>query len=59
MADVNTTERNVSLIITVRVSSISTSQARELEDKVRDLTDDYGADVQATSAPERPTLAGR
>lgn len=48
-------ERRVSLSISIRAGSMTQQQAQELEDKIRDICDDYaGVDVQATKGAERP-----
>lgn len=47
--------RKVSLRISVLVPSVTPEQAQEIEDKIRDIADDYGVpDVQATRGAERP-----
>jgi len=52
-------ERKVSLTITVRIGSITQSEAQAIEDKIRDIADDYpGFDVSATKGSERPPLRG-
>jgi antibiotic biosynthesis monooxygenase (ABM) superfamily enzyme len=52
-------ERKVSLTITVRIGSITQSQAQEVEDKIRDIADDYpGFEVSAIKSTERPSLRG-
>lgn len=50
-------ERKVSVSINIRAGSIPQSVARELEDRIRDVADDYpGVQVAATQDAERPTL---
>jgi hypothetical protein len=46
--------RKVSLSITIRIGSIPQDVAQKIEDAVRDLLDDYGADVQAVRGREQP-----
>lgn len=46
--------RKVSLTISIRLSSITQEEAQKIEDAIRDMLDDYGADVQATRGQERP-----
>lgn len=50
-------ERMVSISINIRAGSIPQSIARELEDRIRDVADDYqGVTVAATQDAERPSL---
>jgi hypothetical protein len=51
-------ERKVSVNISVRIGSLTQSQAQALEDAIRDLADDYNADVQAVRGTERPSIRG-
>jgi len=49
-------ERVLSLTITIRVNSISQADAQTLEDAIRDVADDYQAEVNASRGAERPAL---
>jgi hypothetical protein len=50
-------ERKVSVSINIRVGSMTQSQAIELENKLRDVADDYpGVEVSASYGSERPNL---
>lgn len=49
--------RKVSLMISIRIGSLTQEEAQKLEDAIRDLADDFGADVQATRGAERPQRA--
>jgi hypothetical protein len=51
-------ERKVSVNISIRIGSLTQSQAQALEDAIRDLADDYNADVQAVRGTERPSIRG-
>ena len=52
-----TQERKVSVSINIRTGSMTQSQAIELENKLRDVCDDYSAvDISVTYGSERPTL---
>lgn len=56
-ADNQTQERKVSLSVSIRVASMTQAQAAELENKIRDVCDDYeGTDVLVTRGEERPAL---
>lgn len=57
MATTQTDTRKVSLTITIRIGSIPQDQAQALEDAIRDLADDHGADVQATRGKEQAPRA--
>lgn len=49
--------RKVSVSINIRVGSMSQDQARELENKIREICDDYpNVDVSAQTGNERPTF---
>lgn len=56
MAQDNTeAERKVSVSVSIRAGSLTKAQAQELEDKIRDLCDDFeGVDVMVTRGAERP-----
>lgn len=56
MADQPQAERKVSLTLTIRINSITQSEAQALEDKIRDLADDFGAEVLSSRGAERPTF---
>lgn len=52
-----TQERKVSVSINIRTGSMTQSQALELENKIRDVCDDYpGVDVSITHGSERPSF---
>jgi len=46
-------ERKVSVTITVRIDSIGQLAALDLENKVRDAADDFGAEVLSNYSAER------
>lgn len=49
-------ERRVSIFISVRVNSLTASEAQAIEDKIRDVADDVpGSDVQASRGAELPS----
>lgn len=50
-------ERKVSVSINIRTGSMTQTQAIELENKLRDVVDDYeGVDISITHGNERPTF---
>ena len=49
--------RVVSVLVTVRVESIEQSKAMELENALRDVADDYGAQVTANYGDPRQAIA--
>ena len=49
-------ERMLSLTVTIRVNSISQTDAQALEDAIRDVADDYQAEVTANRGAERPSI---
>jgi L-asparaginase/Glu-tRNA(Gln) amidotransferase subunit D len=50
-------ERKVSVSVNIRSGSMTQSQALELENKLRDVCDDYeGVDISVTHGAERPTF---
>jgi hypothetical protein len=52
-----TQERKVSVSVNIRAGSMTQSQALELENKLRDVVDDYeGVDITITHGNERPTF---
>lgn len=52
-----TQERKVSVSVNIRTGSMSQKQAIELENKLRDVCDDYeGVDISITHGNERPTF---
>lgn len=52
-----TQERKVSVSINIRAGSMTQSQAIELENKLRDVVDDYeNVDISITHGNERPTF---
>lgn len=49
-------ERKVSVSISIRAGSMTQAEAQALEDRVRDVCDDYtNVDVSATRGQERQT----
>lgn len=53
-ANSQTTERKISVSVSVRGGSLTKQQADELEDRIRDVCDDYeGVDVLVTRGAER------
>jgi len=52
-------ERKVSLTISIRVGSLTATEAQALEDAIRGVADDYEADVSAMRGQERPGLVPR
>lgn len=47
-------ERKVSLSISIRVNSMTQEEAQTLEERIRDVADDYtGVEVSATRGTER------
>jgi len=50
-------KRKVSVSINIRAGSMTQAEAQELEDKIRDVADDYPTtEVQASRGPERPSF---
>jgi L-asparaginase/Glu-tRNA(Gln) amidotransferase subunit D len=52
-----TQERKVSVSVNIRAGSMTQSQAIELENKLRDVVDDYkDVDITITHGTERPSF---
>jgi hypothetical protein len=52
-------KRQVSLLVTVRLASVDQMTALEIDNRIRDIADDYGATVNTSQDNPLPNFLGQ